>query len=330
MAVVVAGCADQMAPARPTSATPSAPGSPAPSSDPSAGPRPVQSFEPVEPPSVEPPYVVPTRSIPPVVPNGRSPLAGAPPATGRPDPGLSPQAALAVALAGMSRGTVSANSVGKVIVKAQIAASPPGSQYPSGPWFYATVAVAGSGKGQGIEEAWEADIVQGATAELMNRTTANLADVLVGGTVRLQLPDGRLTDPGSGMGQEAAFQQFGQADATDAEIISRVDTIVRTDGLRPTSVAVFRPDGPAVAVVVDMPASGMPRGVTMNSLEHDLNGPNIDENYSGMYVQLDTANGTPIGESANADRVGANRSWYEPRYYSVMGILHGGAGEAHG
>lgn len=327
MAVLAAGCAEQLAPTGPTYGSPSALGSPDPSSDPSSGPWPVQSFEPVEPPTAAPDYAVPTRPIPPVVPNGQSPLAGAPPATGATDPGLGPEAALAQALAGMSHGNVSADSVSTVILKAQIAASPPGSQYPSGPWFYATVACPDPGRGHCIEQSWEADILQGATAELMNRTQVNLANVLVGGTLRLRLPDGRLTDPGSGMGQEAAFQQFRRADATDTQIISQIDTIVRKDGLRPASVDVYRPDGPAVAVVVDMPATGMPHGVTLNSLEHDLNGSNIAENYSGMYLQLNTADGTPIGETAGSGRDGANRSWYEPRYYSIMGILHGGAAQ---
>lgn len=318
LAVVAVGCAEQVAPSEPASAGPSALASPAatPTPPPGTSDRPL----------TEPPYVVPTTPIPAVVPNNVKPMAYALVAATATGPGMSPQAALAQALTGMNP-TASFGRANPVVLKAQIAASPPGSQYRSGPWFYATISCPVWPRGGCVEATWEGDLLAGATAELMNRSAANLADVLVGATVQLQLPDGSLTGAGSGVGQAAAFQQFPQADATDPEIISQVDDLVRKDGLEPVSVTVFRPAGPAVAVVVKMPASGMPDGVTLNSLDQDLDGVNFNQ-YSGLYLELDTAVGTPIGATAGSARTASGVFWEDPRYHSIMGITTGGVGHA--
>src|SRR5205823_4242200 len=107
-------------------------------------------------------------------PTGYVPDSGAPSPTARPsDPASSANEIVSDLLSRMGLSDV---------LSAQIAANP--SDGRTGPWFYATVSCPDASNGQCMHAVWEADLLQGATAELMNWSGAsNLANVLVGSSI---------------------------------------------------------------------------------------------------------------------------------------------------
>ena len=59
-----------------------------------------------------------------------------------------------------------------------------------GTWFYATVRGASRRPSDYLASVWQADLAQGAIAEVLDSGQNNLANVIVGSTISVQLPDG--------------------------------------------------------------------------------------------------------------------------------------------
>ena len=46
--------------------------------------------------------------------------------------------------------------------------------------------------------------------------------------------------------------------------------------------------------------------------------------YEGLYLEIDSADGTPIARNATAYRSGTGRLWIAPGYDDIVGAAHGG------
>jgi len=206
------------------------------------------------------------------------------------------------------------------VVSTQVGSGPANGR--SGPWFYATVSCPSNSDGQCVHAIWEADLIQGATAERMNWSSAdNLANVLVGSSITASLPDSSQVSEGGDQGNVSASQQFADDDASDAAIEADVRNVITGSGLTVSALQVLHPLGAAIYVVAQLPAKGMPQGETAGGIVQSLLGDPVK--YEGYYVELDTAAGRPVIRTAADFRTGAGHLWFDPAYASVTGVQHG-------
>lgn len=255
---------------------------------------------------------IPAGPIPTAISDGVSPIARAPVDWSVKVETLRPSDAISKVMSALDASAIDTM---------EIAAGPKDSRV--GPWFYATLNCPSVDNGGCIPALWEADLAQGSIAELINSSEANLANVVVGATVQVRLPDNSIDITGGDQGDVAARQQFTAGTDSDADIISRAAATIRADGLDVTTIRVLRPLGAALYVVATVPADSSDSGsyASLGALKIDLLGD--PARFDGIYVQMNTADGDVIGRITVAERSGHGRLWFNPRYESLVGVPHG-------
>lgn len=209
---------------------------------------------------------------------------------------------------------VLASSGTDAIVTARVGA-PPSDVAKTTPWFYATVKAQGTASGLDVEPLWQADLVQGAVAELAGASD-DLADDIGGSTLTLALPDGSSVDEGvGGMGDIARGQVFGRT--PPGQVKAEVARAVRNAGLTPLTVRVMTPLGPAPLVIAEAndPARAAANYVaTVRAVFGD------PPQYEGYYLELRDTSGTAFIRGSAAFRTGAGRFWVAPQYQQIVGV----------
>lgn len=172
------------------------------------------------------------------------------------------------------------------------------------PWFYATVRVPAMSDGLEVRPLWEADLLQGVVAEHAGPSD-NLRADFGGSTLRALMPDGTaVEDAGGGMGDVARGQEFSTApdDAVGTALRSELHDL----GLRPISIHVLRPSGPAPAVVISA-ADPVQAARDLVKITKALFGN--PPRYEGYYLELRTAGGFAVARLSASFRTGAGRAW---------------------
>jgi hypothetical protein len=188
-----------------------------------------------------------------------------------------------------------------------------------GQWLYATVAADSSDE---FESTWKADLAQGALAEVMAPPgTADLSDVIRGGSVTLTGDDGKPSTVLLGAGSTAPGQEFGAADESDATIEAEVDAVLAQYDLTPASVQVIHPLGPAIAVVATAQTVEA-IGPKFQQLEMSLSGS--PANYEGLYIRIELPTGETVAQASAAFRTGGSRLSVDPADDAAFGLPDGG------
>jgi hypothetical protein len=187
-----------------------------------------------------------------------------------------------------------------------------------GNWFYATVKADAIKDAADLPALWEADLVQGALAEDLDEDQPNLANVIVGSSFSVQLPDGSIKPADGGAGDVAAGQSF--SNAPDDQIIAAAKSTLASYGLQPHEVRVLHPLGPALYVVATVADLKKIQG-QLELLRHDLIGkPAL---YEGLYLELRDSAGESLARYAIALRSGTGRLWIRPGLDVDLGTAHG-------
>jgi hypothetical protein len=196
---------------------------------------------------------------------------------------------------------------------------PPRNSERVGPWFYATVHVRGLANGLDVEPMWEADLLQGATAEASS-TSPNLHDAIAGSTFDAVLPDGEVVhDEAGGMGDVASGQEF--STKTSAEARAEIEQKLKDYGLVPISMTFFRSptSAPAIVVMTDEPKK---TATAFVPLIRSLFGFHPD--YVGYYLEVLDSKGIALIRASAEFRTGAGRFWIKPELARFSGEKHAG------
>jgi hypothetical protein len=177
--------------------------------------------------------------------------------------------------------------------------------------------------GAAVSAQWEADLAQGAVADRIAVDGAtDLADVIAGSSVTLELPDGTTEDLGGGAGDIRPGQLFADQDMNlgDADISQRVRGILDKFGLAAVEIRVLRPLGPAVYVV-----ASADKASDLDGSYDAIRAAILDDpvRYEGLYLEVDLPDGTPIVRGAQALRSGAGTLWIAPGLDDAVGANHG-------
>ncbi len=205
------------------------------------------------------------------------------------------------------------------IVEASVA-NPPSSVAASAGsrWFYATLRLPGLTNGLGIEPAWEADLLEGAVAELSG-TSQNLRSDLDGASFSGVLPTGEtVAEIDAGMGDIARGQKF----SSDSSASARADVTARlvAAGLTPLDVQIYRPLGPAPAVIA---AAADPRSAAAKYRQIVDGVFGNPPKYEGYYIELRDSAGNAFIRASAAFRTGAGRCWIDDAYKSIATLVCG-------
>ena len=193
------------------------------------------------------------------------------------------------------------------------------------PWLHMTirlpVAPDGDVSGKDMLPLWEGDLMAGATAERLATTQPSLAGVLGGVVEQGELPDGSVVDVASGtLGATARGQVFPDQDASDADIVAKLTTVVRALGLTPLEIRVLRPLGAAPLVRAAV-ANIADAGNSFYKLNQALLGS--PASYEGLYFELDDSAGRPLAITTAALRAGTGGLWVRPGLPVDLGTGHG-------
>jgi hypothetical protein len=205
---------------------------------------------------------------------------------------------------------------------------PPASERAGLPWLYATVQIPALRDGLDIQPLWEADLIQGATAEASG-TSTDLYDSFGGSTFDGRLPNGTvIPDISGGQGDVAKGQVFADASASDSAIITGIDSVLQQYGLSPIAVNVLRPLGAAPSIVASTsdPSTTVAHfGQLVNSLIGRT------PRFEGYYVELRDASGNALVRASAAFRTGAGRFWVAQAFRSsLVGETSGAHGSTSG
>lgn len=203
-------------------------------------------------------------------------------------------------------------------VSADLGAAPTSDDW-QGRWFYATVRAPSVSNAGALFNTWQAELAQGALAEVMDVNEPDLANVIVGSTIQAQLPDGTTAVVGGGAGDIAAGQQF-RFPADDAHAVGQARKIVKQFGLRPGSVRVLHADGAALAVTATVASRHQLAGIVGRLKDALLGSP---ARYVGLYLELRDSSGAPLVKVAVALRTGVGTFWTRPGFTEDVGIAHG-------
>lgn len=205
------------------------------------------------------------------------------------------------------------------IIEASIA-NPPSSVAASAGshWFYATLRIPGLTNGLGIEPAWEADLLEGAVAELSG-TSPNLRSDLDGASFSGVLPSGEtVAEIDAGMGDVARGQKF----SSDSSVSARADVKARlvAAGLTPIDVQIYSPLGPAPLVIA---AAADPRSAAAKYRQIVDSVFGDPPKYEGYYIELRDNGGSAFIRASAAFRTGAGRCWIDDAYKAIATLVCG-------
>ncbi len=239
------------------------------------------------------------------------PMQYAPQSSTSPVP-ISPEAALWSALASLNS---------NVIVRASLGAAPTGSTDKTIPWFYATVAAPSLSGGADIEPLWEADLVQGAIAELSGSGN-DLRDSIGGSTLDVSLPTGTVVnDVSGGMGDVIRGQMF--EDPSNAELAKTVRSVLSQYGLNLVSLKTLKAPTSAPEIVASTSDPAATAG-QLGALATTLFGVNPTR-FVGYYLMIRDSAGVTRIVTSSEFRTGAARLWIDPALTSDLGGVREGA-----
>lgn len=201
--------------------------------------------------------------------------------------------------------------------------SPPDARPEGDQWFYATVRGDAISQGAAVSAQWEADLAQGAVAErIAGDNATDLASVIAGASVTLELPDGTRHDLGGGAGDISPGQLFADqaARTSDDDIAQRVMSTLAKFGITAVQIRVLRPFGPAVYVSAMVDKAG-----DLNGSFDTVRAALLDDplRYEGLYLEIDLPDGTPLVRGAQAFQTGAGTVWIAPGLDDAVGANHG-------
>lgn len=193
-------------------------------------------------------------------------------------------------------------------------------------WFHAVVRAPAVTSGKDVMALWEAFLVQGAAAEYLS-AGGDRADTISGSTIDVELPDGTVVeDVAGGAGDVLAGQQFDAGDRSDAQIAKEVHQILSKYALKPTSVRILHPFGPAPVIVATETAPGSISQHELMSVVADVVGSPVD--VDGIYLEIDLPDGQVATRQAYPYRTGAGLNWANPVSGIGIGAPHGGPDNA--
>jgi len=205
------------------------------------------------------------------------------------------------------------------VLAAAIGSPPSGWARANLPWLHFTVRVPAMKEGLDIEPQWQADLIEGAVADLSG-ANADQAQNLGGSVVSAQLPDGTVvSDIGGGIGDVVHGQAF--SSANDATLRAYVGQVLAEYGLDAVEVSTVRAFGVApsvVAIAHDVSAFAPQYKGFVDSL---VGSPPV---YEGYYVEIRDPAGNPVLRASAAFRTGAGRLWIDPRNDGQFGVSNGG------
>jgi hypothetical protein len=201
----------------------------------------------------------------------------------------------------------------------------PPHEYPdsSGQWWYATVSGPSALDGAALKMDWEAALAQGSIAEqISGDEVCDLAHVIRGSSVKLELPDGSTRFLGGGAGDISPDQLFADqaSNSTDEEIVQQVEDALGRYPLTTDGVDVLHPLGAAVAVVATVEQANDIKG-QYEAIRSSVLGDPL--RFEGLYLEIDTPDGEPLVRSGTSYRSGAGMVWFAPGMDEVLGIAHG-------
>ena len=262
--------------------------------------------------------------------DGGDPLAPPPPAQAK-TPEL-PPVTYSTELGGTQPSVASDIAIQRVqqgldpVVSKLVLGSPPVGAITNndGLWLYATLTgVKGDENGQAIPLAWEADLAQGALADMLAGSAKRLDDVIAGSSIQLDTGDGSMpVQIDGGAGAVAAGQIFGSqvAGLADDQIEADVTGTLKRFGLEANTIKVLHPLGPAVYIVATVTDISMLES-KFEALRAAIDGDPI--RYEGVYIQINDPLGSPMVRASTSYRSGAGRVWFAHGQDSVLGIGHG-------
>jgi hypothetical protein len=251
-------------------------------------------------------------SRPPARSSGLKPVHFVP--IGSSPPPISGRAALRRVVASLKRGQmVGGHEDRSDLVSARIGTPPRWAStttaHPAVPALYITEKIPGTQYGGTIRSLWEADLLAGAIAELTSESRT-LRSAIGYADVRVQLPDGSVTDTGgAGIGDIVRGQQFAAAHDSDITIKRSVERVASMFGLSVESVTIFRPLGAAPAVVLTAPDISTVAS-KFRTLEDALFGSR--PRYEGYYLEIRGNNGKPYVERSASYLTGSGQLWTDP------------------
>lgn len=210
----------------------------------------------------------------------------------------------------------------RTVINSLRLASPPGDINRAGLWMYGTAFVADSPEDSSVLPFWEANLAQGAIADLVaSRDASNLANVVAGSTVIMA--DG--PRKGEALPTDASDispgQVFKAQDGgwSDEEIAAQVETVGASFGLR-TDTRVLHPLGPAPLVV----ATAINLDLFNGGFDEVMSAIQGQGNYEGIFLRVQLPNGQVIAEASRSYRTGGGGLWFADGYDEVLGITHFG------
>jgi hypothetical protein len=169
--------------------------------------------------------------------------------------------------------------------------------------------------GLDVEPMWEADLVEGAVADLAG-TGKDIHDDFGGSTFDAELPDGTsIPDASGGLGDVVRGQVF--STAPDGTIKAQIIDALRSAQLKPISIKILRPLD-AAPVVVASAADPTTAAKNLASIRNALFGNPAA--YDGYYLELRDTSGTAFVRTSASYRTGAGRFWVEPSLADVASI----------
>lgn len=247
-------------------------------------------------------------SLPPVALSTQQPAAYVSTSAGI-GPGLSAEAAIAEVLPSVSQSMINTVTLG---------ANPPGRRI--GPWLYFSINCDVQENGGCLHSLWEADVVQGAVAELMRSSQSNLANVITGSTTIASLADGQSVDFGGDQGDVAAGQQFTAAQNSDATVEQAISGVCAANDVSVLSEQILHPLGDALDLQLQFSSSALNNGVTIRQIETEIE--KKVGTFEAIYVEAALADGTTVARAAKDLRSGIGRQWADPAYAYLTGYPH--------
>ena len=226
---------------------------------------------------------------------------------------LPPPTAAAVALSRVVA-SLKGRRVRSVLVSARLGTPPPYARsaadaHAAVSALYVTVKISGK-SGGALEPLWEADLLEGAIAELAGKSRS-LGSAVGYADFSGQLPGGKVIpdlDEG-GLGSIARGQQFAGAHESGAAIRHSVERVASAFGLSVDSVTVFRALGAAPAVVLTAPDISTVAS-KFGSLENAFFGSR--PRYEGYYLEIRGENGKTYIRRSASYLTGSFQLWTDP------------------
>ncbi len=210
--------------------------------------------------------------------------------------------------------------MGDPSVTSAVVGAAPADSGGSGQWLTVTIE---SDQADGIKQAWLAQLMQGAVADLMRTDETTTSQVLDGAQLVDKDASGRQVVTPLGHGAVVGGQVFDSPG--DDALRQQVAAAAEKYGLTVDSVQVLHPLDSALAVTMTVP-DGPLHGWNLTSLENAIEGkttPTSVPNVEGLYLELHSPSGKPVVKSGYASRIPGGGGWSAPGQDERFGINHG-------